>query len=163
MPKERGSAAERFWRKVKKSDGCWEWTGTKNSRGYGMFTPTPGKRVLAHRFSWEMENGRIPDGLFGCHRCDNPGCVRPDHLFVGTNSDNIRDAVAKGRIDMRAVSAKSAAARTPGTHCGKGHPPSGNNAYRKPSNGQILCRQCRKEYAADYEKTRAPRVGRVDH
>ena len=89
--------ADRFWAKVQKTDGCWLWTGArKGSENYGFFY-TEGKQRYAHRVSWEMANGPIPAGMLVCHRCDNPPCVRPDHLFIGTVLDNNRDAIGKGR------------------------------------------------------------------
>lgn len=91
-------AVRRFWAKVHKSDGCWEWTG-KRASGYGRFVTPPGRRMWsAHRYSWTLANGPIPDGLFVLHHCDNKPCVRPEHLFLGTNADNMRDAWRKGRL-----------------------------------------------------------------
>jgi len=88
---------ERFWTYVQKSEnGCWIWSGTRTKFGHGMFS-VDGKQVYTHRLSWEMHNGPIPDGLHVLHRCDVPSCVRPDHLFLGTQADNIRDMVEKGR------------------------------------------------------------------
>lgn len=87
---------DRFWNKVRKSDNCWEWTAGKN-RGYGAFFVN-GKNVGAHKFSWEIHFGEIPKGMYVCHRCDNSLCVRPDHLFLGTQLDNIQDSVMKGRF-----------------------------------------------------------------
>lgn len=87
---------DRFWRKVVKGDGCWLWTGHRGSGGYGRFWLN-GKQVLAHRTSWEITNGPIPDGLYACHRCDNPPCVKPAHLFLGTALDNAEDRDRKGR------------------------------------------------------------------
>lgn len=87
----------RFWPKVKRSDECWEWTGGLNNRGYGVFWITGGQRVLAHRYAFVREVGPISDGLDLCHRCDNPPCVNPAHLFLGTRSDNMRDMDRKGR------------------------------------------------------------------
>jgi hypothetical protein len=87
---------ERFWTRVDKSGECWVWTGAHLPTGYGRLTGAK-RGMYAHRFSWELHNGPIPDGLLVCHKCDNPPCVRPDHLFLGTNVDNIRDRDAKGR------------------------------------------------------------------
>lgn len=87
---------KRFWRKVQKSDGCWEWQGSKNAQGYGVITEG-GKIIKAHRVSYRLHYGDIPDGLFVCHHCDNPCCVRPDHLFTGTALDNALDMRNKGR------------------------------------------------------------------
>ncbi len=89
---------DRFWSKVniKGKDDCWEWTAAKSKKGYGRFK-VDGKLVSPHRFSYELENGEIPEGMFICHKCDNPPCVNPDHLFVGTGSDNMKDCYEKGR------------------------------------------------------------------
>lgn len=83
--------------------GCWIWTGTKDRKGYGR-TVQNGIKHLAHRFAWEREHGPVPPGLFVCHHCDTPSCVRPDHLFVGTQSMNMIDAVFKGRLVREALS-----------------------------------------------------------
>jgi hypothetical protein len=85
----------RFFRKVSIDDGCWEWLGGKISRGYGAYYPNK-HTVYAHRYMWEALNGPIPAGLFVCHHCDNPSCVRPDHLFLGTHRDNMHDMRSKG-------------------------------------------------------------------
>lgn len=78
-------------------EACWEWQAFVNDRGYGQGTAA-GRRFLAHRRAWELTQGcAIPDGLFVCHRCDNPPCCNPAHLFLGTNSDNVADMDAKGR------------------------------------------------------------------
>jgi len=88
---------ERFWPKVKKTKGCWLWEGTKNNMGYGMFMRVSPKKELAHRVSWALAYGSIPPGKNILHKCDNPACVRPDHLFIGTKKDNTQDMVKKGR------------------------------------------------------------------
>lgn len=87
---------DRFLSKIEKiSSGCWEWRGGK-SRGYGQFR-YHGKMVAAHRFSWQFYKGKIPKRKFVLHSCDNTGCVNPDHLFLGTQSDNMKDMFAKRR------------------------------------------------------------------
>jgi hypothetical protein len=90
------SLAERFWRDTEKSDGCWLWRGAINHNGYGL-TSIRGRGLLAHRASWLLHFGSIPTGMFVCHHCDNPPCVRPDHLFLGTAEANNRDKARKGR------------------------------------------------------------------
>lgn len=88
---------ERFWAKVRKSSNCWEWTGAKNTKGYGNVSVWKVGTFKAHRIAWQLSYGPIPDGKCVLHHCDNPGCVRPDHLWLGTNLDNIRDMWKKGR------------------------------------------------------------------
>lgn len=95
MPRPIGNHVNRFWSKVNKTDDCWEWTGGKNSGGYGRFV-VDGSITLAHRYSVELD-GRDPTGKFVCHHCDNPSCVNPEHLFVGTNHDNVKDMMNKNR------------------------------------------------------------------
>jgi plasmid maintenance system antidote protein VapI len=89
----------RFWKYVNKTDGCWLWTGSRTTGGYGQFGVggRKGTPIGTHRVAWALANGAIPDGLCVCHRCDNPPCVRPDHLFLGTLADNFDDMRAKGR------------------------------------------------------------------
>lgn len=86
----------RFWSKVNTTAECWTWHGARNIQGYGQFS-VEGRMRLAHRVSEEMARGALPSGLCVLHHCDNPPCVRPDHLFRGTRADNMRDMVAKGR------------------------------------------------------------------
>lgn len=89
---------ERFWSKVNMTDDCWLWTAAVcKSNGYGKFG-LRGKTPDAHRVAWELVFGEIPSGMLVCHKCDVKLCVRPDHLFLGTHRDNMRDAVSKGRL-----------------------------------------------------------------
>lgn len=90
------SIYERFWSHVDKSGDCWIWTAATSSDGYGHFSLFGMTR--AHRISYLLEVGSIPNGMFVCHHCDNPKCVRPDHLFLGTAKDNTHDAIKKGRF-----------------------------------------------------------------
>lgn len=96
--KSRRPLEERFWEKVVKADGCWSWTGA-TAYGYGRIGAggTYGSALMAHRVSWELHNGPIPEGMNVLHRCDNPPCTNPDHLFLGSHADNVADKVAKGR------------------------------------------------------------------
>lgn len=89
----------RFHANVQKGEGCWVWTAATVNKAklYGVFYAAR-RNWLAHRVAWLLANGEIPDGLYVCHHCDNPRCVRPDHLFLGTCSDNMRDASGKGRM-----------------------------------------------------------------
>ena len=105
MPADSEARQERSWEKVNKTGECWVWTGATKGGGYGNFTDYADgakRHVLAHRFSWELHNGPVPaEKPLVLHHCDNPPCVRPDHLFVGTHRDNITDAIEKGRFHGR--------------------------------------------------------------
>lgn len=90
---------DRFWSKVNKNTttGCWEWTASTQWNGYGQFRSPKGNTVKAHRYSYELENGPINKNMSVLHVCDNPKCVNPSHLFLGTQQDNIKDKVNKNR------------------------------------------------------------------
>lgn len=91
------SLGERFWGKVTKTEGCWLWKAGRNKPGwYGRFYLSK-VGVLAHRLSWEEHFGAVPHGMSVLHSCDTPNCVRPDHLFLGTQVDNVKDMIQKGR------------------------------------------------------------------
>jgi hypothetical protein len=94
--KNRDSLDVRLWQRVDKTDYCWNWTGKFSEKGYGAMR-YHGRRILVHRAAWELANGPIPPDLCVLHRCDNPACVRPDHLWLGTRTDNNKDMTAKGR------------------------------------------------------------------
>ena len=125
---------DRFWRKVDKSGECWLWQGATYCRMHYGCLGIGGRTTRAHRFSWELHNGPIPDGLCVLHRCDVPRCVNPDHLFLGTKLDNMKDRTAKGR---HWESRK--------THCPKGHEYNASNTqiWR---NGRY-CRTCQRARA----------------
>jgi hypothetical protein len=118
--------------------GCWEWRGSRHHQGYGMFMEAHKKPVKAHRLSWRLHNGEIPASLCVLHRCDNTGCVNPAHLFLGTQLDNIRDMVSKGR--NRCPNAEM-------THCSYGHFYGGSNLRITPQ-GRRDCKECCKRRQA---------------
>jgi hypothetical protein len=138
----RVSEQERFWAKVQKGDGCWLWTGGKFRRGYGAFKRRgPDGRFQqqkAHRVSYEWLVGPVPDGLCVLHTCDNPPCVNPAHLFLGTNLDNSEDRRVKGRSRNGYMGQ---------THCKHGHPLNeGNYSLRRRADGGYTraCKGCQR-------------------
>lgn len=131
---------EQFWSRVSRNpDGCWEWRRARISSGYGNFGgSTDGRRwmKLAHRHAWEITNGPIPLGMVVLHRCDNPPCVRPDHLSLGTMRDNTADMIQKGRWVSNGFASR--------THCKRGHLFTAENT-RVTSAGWRHCRACQRE------------------
>lgn len=110
-PKTR-QTKESFLKKLRiKDSGCWDFKGAINATGYGV-VGFNGKVMQAHRLSWFLHNGEIPDGLLVCHRCDNRRCCNPDHLFIGTHKDNTQDMILKGR--RSALNAKRSTCRRMG-------------------------------------------------
>jgi hypothetical protein len=102
----------RFWDKVKRGDGCWEWTGCRHhERGYGYFA-FHYQLYFAHRVAWHLTFGPFDDALMILHHCDNPMCCRPDHLFIGTGTDNMKDMASKGRCAFQAGEANHIARLT---------------------------------------------------
>lgn len=146
MPRQTQPIEVRFWAKVQKTNGCWLWTASKNSQGYGWIGAggRGGAMLKAHRVAYELTYSRIPQGLLVCHHCDNPTCVRPAHLFLGSASDNIRDCLAKGR--------RVAVRRT---HCARGHAftPENTIADARWPNSRS-CKTCRRSATATAKSPR---------
>lgn len=138
MPGSRGTDEERFWRKVIRGSGdeCWGWSGGTTNDGYGYLTlgrEHSHRKMVAHRFSYELANGPIPDGLLVLHSCDNPPCCNPDHLRLGTQSDNMFEMASKGRSWQQLK-----------THCKHGHEFNEKNTHyvAKRSGSGRYCRSC---------------------
>lgn len=131
---------ERFYNKiVVDHNDCWNWSGSIGWHGYGYFY-VKGKGIRAHRFSYTYHKGEINDGLLVCHSCDNTRCVNPDHLWLGTQKDNMEDKIKKGRSGIR------------GKRISKGHP--SVYSYRKG----CRCDDCRK-LVSEYHKKWYRRTG----
>lgn len=137
---------ESFTKRVQKTEGCWLWTGPQRKPtgkggwgAYGLFRPKRRINYYAHRFSWRINYGPIPDGMFVCHKCDNPTCVRPDHLFLGTHKDNMGDAKRKGRVRNQNFYV---------TECPRGHVYTDDNTYLH--NRKRHCKACNRITALAY-------------
>ena len=125
---------ERFWEKVDTSGECWEWTASTSHGGYGRINlpGSPKRSMGAHRYSFLLHYGPFDQRLFVCHHCDNPGCVRPNHLFLGDAIDNAVDMSLKRRGKGQDR-----------THCPKGHPYDDENTYYPPSRpNSRACKEC---------------------
>ena len=123
--------------------GCWIWNGPTNNSGYGTYrrdlfqVPYKDSIQLAHRHAWTLTNGPIPDGLYVCHTCDTPPCINPDHLFLGSAADNLRDAQAKGRATPTPDPTKP---------CKHGHRPE----WSRTTQGHLVCLACRRLASVKY-------------
>ncbi len=128
MPRLRTEISDRLWRHVDRAEGCWNWLGSKDTKGYGKINSGGrfGHPLFAHRVSWELVNGSIPDGLEIDHKCRNRGCVNPDHLEVVTHQENLARSV-----------------RYAPTHCPQGHKYTEENTY--VYKGRRNCRECRRQ------------------
>lgn len=146
-----------FWDFVEKTHehGCWTWQGSRDRKGYGRWS-----RVLTHRHSWSLANGPIPDGLWVLHHCDNPPCVNPRHLYLGTVVENVRDSVARGRNYIPPLS----------DQCPKGHALEGENLRLVNATTGIkrFCRICDNARSRDRQRLRrascpkpVPPAGRI--
>ena len=131
--------------------GCWEFQGARARFGYGLISEGPRGKVrqhVTHRLAYSLWVQPIPDGLLVCHKCDNPPCCNPAHLFTGTHADNNRDAEAKGRQPHARLS-----------ECKWGHPMTDDNIYVRPGNGKRACLTCHRRRAREWSYTqRRPRV-----
>ena len=116
-----------------KTSECWAWTGHKHAKGYGVFN-IKSKKLKAHRVSYELHIGAIPDGLHVLHKCDVPECTNPEHLYVGTNEQNVADKMNRKRHKAFSI-----------THCPKGH-------EYPPAGGKRHCITCGRIYSRDYQR-----------
>ena len=126
-----------FFLKVQVTEGCWLWKSTINRDGYGTYKKTfLMDSILAHRLSYRIFKGDFERSLLVCHHCDNPRCVNPNHLFLGTVSDNMRDCVKKGRHYTFFKKSE---------FCKKGHLFNDETTYIKPTDGRRYCKICQKD------------------
>lgn len=140
--KKPAPVADRFWPKVnvRGPDDCWEWAAYRDPNGYGRFSIGPMSKVaLAHRVAYQLDKGEVGDNTVICHRCDNPPCVNPAHLFAGSQTDNMQDCAEKGRTT-----------RLTGALCSKGlHEMTEANALPRSGHKGRECRACRYKYSRE--------------
>lgn len=140
----RPGITERFWAKVRLTPGCWFWVGAHHEDGYGQIR-YQGRNWTANRVAWLLAYGPPPDELMVLHHCDEPSCVRIDHLYLGTNADNMRDRADRGRH-----------ASTLRTHCPQGHPY--DEANTRIYNGRRTCIICNRENVRRYRSRQRARA-----
>ena len=132
-----------FWQQFQNKFGCWIWVGCSDKKGYGSVCRASYGEGLAHRLSWVFHKGEIPNGLHVCHRCNNPSCVNPEHLYLATNSENIKDAWRDG-LCRNQNSAKKCCSK-----CGGG--------FKRFKLGRY-CPECKKESNRRTAKLRRERM-----
>lgn len=159
-PRTSAFVLERFYRTVNETtpDACWEWSGLLNTSGYGLFRHTiDGKpvQIPAHRFMYILVTAApIPDEVGVCHTCDNRRCCNPAHLYLGTQADNVRDMMERGR--------QSNGFTPQATHCRRGHEYTPENTRRSPySRGRICVTCATARWTADARKNGAARKARM--
>ena len=136
----------RFWERFNKTNTCWLWNRPLQQTGYGQIF-SEGRPIAAHRLSWQLHFGAIPEGMSVCHTCDVKHCVNPSHLFLGSPKDNTHDMIKKGR------------GLQPKTSCIRGHLLEGDNLYLRKDNGQRMCRACcRIRQLERYRRLRNPQT-----
>jgi hypothetical protein len=148
VSERRDEISTTFWDNVEKTEDCWLWlrgvrSNTNPRKAYGVVRVNGRTRAATH-VAWELTYGRpFPEGMLACHHCDNPRCVRPSHLFVGTARDNTHDALRKGRLNPHNAWK---------THCPQGHPYDEVNTYINPNSGRRTCRACRNTWKREHLK-----------
>lgn len=129
----------RFWVKTELTEACWIWHGaTQGNNSYGCFF-WHGKNVSTSRLVWSLLHGNVPAGMMVCHKCDNPLCFNPSHLFIGTMKDNQRDAMRKGRQTCYKYLQQ--------THCKYGHPFNEANTHVPAGVNRRKCRECQRNWS----------------